>query len=74
MGEMRGYSWLTDLRRKASVNTSIFPARRIEQYRPLSNGERLAMWAQRYYAQGHHRRPAKPRVRVTLPSRQTIPA
>lgn len=56
------------------MNTSIFPARRIEQYRPRTNDERLAMWAQRYYSQGHHRQPAKPHVRVTVHHRQTLSA
>jgi len=46
------------------MNTSILHARRIEQYRPRTNDERMADWAQKFYSQGHHRTPQKPRVRV----------
>lgn len=46
------------------MNTSIMHARRVDAIRPLSNDERRAMWAARFYAQGHHRTPQKPRVRV----------
>jgi hypothetical protein len=46
------------------MNSSIFHARRSEQYRPRSNDERRAEWASKFYSQGHHRTPQKPRVRV----------
>lgn len=39
-------------------------ARTWSAIRPLSNDERRAMWASRYFAQGHHRSPQKPRVKV----------
>lgn len=47
------------------MNTSIMHARHIERIRPLSNDERRAQWAAKFYTQGHHRRPSKPRLRVT---------
>jgi hypothetical protein len=39
-------------------------ARTMEALRPLSNDERRAQWAARYFAQGHHRTPQKPRLRA----------
>lgn len=35
-----------------------------EGCRPFSADERLALWASRYYASGHHRERSKPRIRV----------
>lgn len=46
------------------LNTSIMHTRRVDAIRPLSNDERRALWAAKYFAQGHHRQPPKPRVRV----------
>ncbi len=37
---------------------------RAESIRVPSNDERRAAWAARYFAQGNHRAPSKPRVRV----------
>lgn len=42
----------------------VMHARTWAAIRPLSNDERRAMWASRYFAQGHHRTPQKPRVKV----------
>lgn len=42
----------------------VMHARTWAAIRPLSNDERRAMWAARFYAQGHHRTPQKPRVKV----------
>ncbi len=42
-------------------------ARNMEAIRPPSNDERRAHWAARYFALGLHRRPDKPRIRVTVP-------
>ena len=42
--------------------------RNLEAIRPRSNDERRASWAARYFALGHHRRPEKPRYRVTVPA------
>ena len=49
------------------MNTSILHARSNEAIRPPSNDERRASWAQKFYALGFHRRPDKPRIRVTVP-------
>ena len=49
------------------MNTSLMHARSMEAIRPLSNDDRLAHWASKYFAAGHHRRPEKPRMRVTVP-------
>jgi hypothetical protein len=35
-----------------------------ESIRVPTNDERRAAWAVRYFAQGNHRQPSKPRVRV----------
>lgn len=35
-----------------------------ESIRPLSNDERRAAWAARYFSAGYHRIPSKPRVRL----------
>jgi hypothetical protein len=40
----------------------------MEAIRAPSNDERLAHWAARYFAMGHHRRPEKPRIKVTVPA------
>lgn len=56
------------------MNHSIMHARRMENIRPLSNDERLAQWAAKFYTQGHHRRPSKPRIRVPAPARNSTPA
>ena len=40
---------------------------RAESIRPLSNDERRACWAAKYFCAGLHRRPDKPRIRVTVP-------
>lgn len=32
--------------------------------RPMSDDERRAAWAARYYGSGHHRKQPKPRIRV----------
>ena len=37
---------------------------RAESIRVPTNDERRAAWAARYFAQGSHRQPSKPRVRV----------
>lgn len=51
------------------MNTSVMHAVSMEAIRPLSNDDRRAVWATKFYAQGHHRRPNKPRIRVaTLPA------
>ena len=42
-------------------------ASNMEAIRPLSNDQRRANWAARYFALGLHRRPEKPRYRVTVP-------
>lgn len=46
------------------MNTSLMHTRTIEAIRPRTNDERRAAWAARYFAQGNHRAPSKPRVRV----------
>lgn len=38
----------------------------IEAVRPLSNDERRASWAFRYFLHGFHRNPGKPRIRVSV--------
>ena len=38
----------------------ILPTDTLERTRPLSNDERRAAWAARYYALGFHRREAEP--------------
>ena len=43
-------------------------ARNLEAIRPRSNDERRAQWASKFFALGHHRRPEKPRYRVTVPA------
>jgi len=50
------------------MNTSILHARSNEAIRPPSNDERRASWAQKFYALDFHRRPDKPRIRVTVPA------
>jgi hypothetical protein len=40
---------------------------------PLTNDERRAQWAQRYFAGGHHHKTQKPRIRLT-PERAEKPA
>ena len=50
------------------MNTSILHARSNEAIRPPSNDERRAHWAKKFYALGFHRRPDKPRIRVTVPA------
>ncbi len=50
------------------MNTSILHARSNEAIRPMSNDDRRAHWAQKFYALGFHRRPDKPRIRVTVPA------
>lgn len=37
---------------------------RAESVRPLSNNERRAEWAQKYFGAGYHTRPSKPRIRI----------
>lgn len=44
----------------------IMRARNLESVRPLSNDERRATWAQKYFLRGDHRRPTKPRVRIPV--------
>lgn len=39
----------------------------LDSVRPLSNDERRANWASKFYLFAHHRKPAKPRIRVTVP-------
>ena len=39
-----------------------------ESIRVPTNDERIAAWAARYFAQGHLRRPSKPRMRAASPS------
>lgn len=46
------------------MNTSLMHTRTVEAIRPRSNDERRAQWASRYFAQGNHREPSKPRIRV----------
>jgi len=46
------------------MNTSLMNTRTNEAIRPRSNDERRAAWAARYFAQGAHREPSKPRLRV----------
>jgi hypothetical protein len=46
------------------MNSSIIHARNWSDLKPLSNDDRRALWAARYFSQGHHRTPQKPRVRV----------
>ena len=50
------------------MNTSLMHARSNEAIRPPSNDERIAAWAFKYFAAGFHRRPEKPRIRVTVPA------
>ena len=50
------------------MNTSILHARSNESIRPLHNDERIAAWAFKYFGAGFHRRPEKPRIRVTVPA------
>ena len=50
------------------MNTSILHARSNEAIRPMSNDDRRAHWAQKFYALGFHRRLDKPRIRVTVPA------
>lgn len=49
----------------------------IESVRPLTNDERRASWAAKYFLLGWHRKPQKPRIRlqVTVPEplRQSAP-
>jgi hypothetical protein len=40
---------------------------RAETYRPLSNNERRAIWAAKFFGAGYHLRQQKPRIRVTVP-------
>ena len=42
--------------------------RNLEAIRPRSNDERRAQWASRFFSLGHHRRPDKPRISVTVPA------
>lgn len=50
-------------------NTSVMhAAERIESVRQLSNDERRADWAAKFYARGLHRANGQPRIRVTVPS------
>ena len=51
----------------SALRIPLMHARDLESVRPLSNDERLATWAQRYFLRGHHRNPSKPRIRVTVP-------
>lgn len=46
----------------------IMHARSLESVRPLSNDERRAAWARRYFLRGHHRNPQKPRIKVMVPA------
>ncbi len=46
-------------------------SRSIESVRPQTNDERRAHWAIRYFAAGWHRKPQKPRIKVTVPSPQS---
>lgn len=46
------------------MNTSLMHANTMDAIRPLSNDDRLAHWASKYFAAGFHRRPEKPRIRV----------
>ncbi|HXS04854.1 MAG TPA: hypothetical protein VN731_10285 [Rhodanobacter sp.] len=50
------------------MNTSLMHADTMESIRPRSNDERMAHWAAKYFALGFHRRPEKPRVKVTVPA------
>ena len=50
------------------MNTSILHARTNETIRPPSNDERRASWAAKYFCAGFHRRPEKPRIKVTVPA------
>ena len=50
------------------MNTSIMHARSNEAIRPPSNDERRASWDAKYFCAGFHRRPEKPRIRVTVPA------
>ena len=50
------------------MNTSLMHANSMEAIRPLSNDDRLAHWAGKYFAMGFHRRPEKPRIKVTVPA------
>jgi len=43
-----------------------------EGCRPFSADERLALWASRYYASGHHRERSKPRIRVKAETQKPI--
>lgn len=48
-------------------NTSVMHASAdIEAVRPLSNDERRADWASRYFLHGLHRQPQKPRIRIPV--------
>ncbi len=49
------------------MNALLMHARNMEAIRTPSNDERRASWASRYFALGLHRRPEKPRYRVTVP-------
>lgn len=49
-------------------------SRSIESVRTLSNDERRAHWAIRYFAAGLHRTPQKPRIKVTVPPPQSCAA
>lgn len=48
----------------------------IESVRPLTNDERRASWAAKYFLLGWHRKPQKPRIRlqVTVPEPLRQPA
>lgn len=46
---------------------------RAESIRVPTNDERRAEWAAKYFAQGHHRRPEKPRVRVPAVVGRVLP-
>jgi len=50
------------------MNTSIMHACSNEAIRPLSNNERRAHWVAKFSAMGFHRRPEKPRIKVTVPT------
>lgn len=50
------------------MNSSLMHARSAEAIRPLNNDERRASWAAKYFCAGFHRRPEKPRMKVTVPA------
>ena len=50
------------------MNTSLMHADSMEAIRPLSNDDRRAHWASKYFALGFHRQPSKPRIKVTVPA------